>query len=130
MMVSCVAASSIFFLNFPGTPIHSECGSTTVPSGMTVPAAMIEPSPTFALLRMTLPIPIRQRSPMVQPCSVTEWPTVTYSPRGAQGRAVQRDPGAHGGVLARGASVLVAQAVQHRAILHVRVRADGDGEHV
>ena len=49
-------------------------------SGITVPAAMMLPSPMLALFRITEPMPIRQRSPMVHPCSVTEWPMVTHSP--------------------------------------------------
>src|SRR5215471_9227699 len=80
MIIFCVASSSIFFLNLPGTPIHSENGSTTLFSGTTVPAAMIDPSPIFALFRITEPMPIRQRSPIEQPCRVTECPTVTQSP--------------------------------------------------
>ena len=56
-------------------------GSMIVRSGIRVPAAIIDPAPIFAPFKMIDPMPIRQRSSMVHPCSVTECPTVTYSPR-------------------------------------------------
>ena len=97
-------------LNFPGTPIQSEYGSTTVSSGITVPAAMMQPSPILALFRITQPMPMRQRSPMVQPC--------------------KRDGVAHGDIVADDHAVLVAHAVEHAAILHAAVPADADGKDV
>ena len=54
--------------------------STTVFSGMSVPAAMMEPAPIQAPFKITDPIPIRQRSAIAQPWSVTECPTVTREP--------------------------------------------------
>ncbi len=36
--------------------------------------------PITARLRITEPMPIRLLSPMVQPCSITRWPTVTPWP--------------------------------------------------
>src|SRR5579864_5920568 len=73
--------SSSLRRNFPGDPIHKHRGSTIVFSGISVPAAMIEPAPITAPFRMIDPIPMRQWSSIVHPCKVTEWPTVTYSPR-------------------------------------------------
>ena len=50
-----------------------------MPSGTSVPAATMHSSPRRASFRIVAPIPIRQYEPIRQPCSVTEWPTVTWS---------------------------------------------------
>ena len=56
-------------------------GGTTIPSGTRAPAATIDSSPTTAPFRTIAPMPTRQSGSMVQPCRVTEWPTVTSSAR-------------------------------------------------
>jgi hypothetical protein len=53
---------------------------------------------------------MRQRSSTTQPCSVTEWPTVTQSPT-ITGHLVQH-------------------SVQHAAILNIAVRANADEVHI
>ena len=45
-----------------------------------LPAATIESAPMCAPFSSIAPMPIRQRSSMVQPCSTAECPTVTSSP--------------------------------------------------
>ena len=50
-----------------------------MPSGTSAPAATIDSSPTTAPFRTIAPMPIRQSRSIVQPCRVTECPTVTSS---------------------------------------------------
>ncbi len=66
---------------FPGEPITKLPAGITVRSVISVPAATMLPAPIVTPFKMTAPMPIKQRDSMVQPCSVTEWPMVTSSPR-------------------------------------------------
>ncbi len=95
-----------FAAELAGEPIHNDPGSTTVFSGISVPAAMIDPAPIFAPFRMIEPMPIRQRS--------------------STDASVQRDRVAHGDVLADINAPLLLHAVKHTVVLNVRVGADAN----
>ena len=64
----------------PGTPATRLRGGMIVPSGITAPAATIDPLPIRAPFRMTAPIPTSTSSSRTQPCTVALWPIVTRSP--------------------------------------------------
>jgi hypothetical protein len=63
-----------------GEPMMRELSGNSLPSVTTLPAPTIELRPIFALFKTTAWMPISELSPMVQPCSITWWPTVTLSP--------------------------------------------------
>ncbi len=62
----------------PGEPSTSEPSGMALPSVTMAPAPMRQFFPTTARLRMMAPMPISEFSPMVQPCSITRWPTLTF----------------------------------------------------
>ncbi len=57
-------------LTLPGLPMTSDFGGTLCPSTSSVPAATIDPLPTVTPFRRIAPIPIRQRSSIVQPWTI------------------------------------------------------------
>ena len=79
------------------------------PSGNSLPSVTSEPAPTrqlrpiFAPFSTTAWMPISEPSPIVQPCSMTWWPMVTFAP------------------IVSGKPVV---GVQHAAVLHVGAAAD------
>ena len=78
MSATSACVSSRFTL--PGLPITSERGGTFCPSTSSVPAATIDPVPTWAPFSRIAPMPIRHWSSIVQPWITAAWPIVTLSP--------------------------------------------------
>ena len=99
-----------FAAELGGNPSPQGSGGTTVPSGTTAPAAMIDPVPMRALFRIRAPMPI----------------TTSSSDDAAVHRGVvaDRHPVAHHH------RIPVSLAVQHGAILHIGVGAHTDRIHV
>src|SRR5688572_9781298 len=64
----------------PGLPITSDFGGTFMFSASSVPAATIEPVPTWTPLRRIAPMPIRHWFSIVQPWTMAPCPIVTLSP--------------------------------------------------
>ena len=58
----------------------SERGGTCMPSTTSEPAATIDSEPITAPFSRIAPMPIRQRSSIVQPCTTAACPIVTSSP--------------------------------------------------
>ena len=56
-----------------GVPMTMELGGTMVLSATKLCPATIEFSPITTPSMMVAPMPIRQLSPMLQPCSTTRW---------------------------------------------------------
>ena len=67
-------------LTFAGLPITRDRGGTWKFSGSRLPAATIDSAPTLTPFSRIAPIPIRQRSSMVQPWTIAACPMVTSSP--------------------------------------------------
>ncbi len=83
----------------------SERSANILRSVISAPAPTKQYLPTTAWLRIVAPMPISEKSPTVQPCTVAPWPIVTLVADRARRVGVDVD---HGGVL------------------HVRVVADAD----
>ena len=65
---------------FPGEPTTKELSGITLFSVTSALAPMIQFFPIFAPFKMTAPIPIKELSSMVHPCSITKCPMVTSLP--------------------------------------------------
>ena len=72
----------------------TELSGISLPSVIRALAPIRQLRPIFAPLRITEPMPTSVLSPMVQPCSITMWPTVTLAPivRGEPTSVCSTDP--------------------------------------
>jgi hypothetical protein len=66
--------------DLPGEPMTMDPSGISLPSVMSALAPIMQLRPMRARFSTTALIPIRLLSPMVQPWSMTLWPTVTFSP--------------------------------------------------
>ena len=92
--------------NLPGEPIHNDPGSTTVFSGISVPAAMIEPGADLRAVQ-------NDRTHADQAAVFDD-------------ASVQGDRVAYRDVLADVNAPLLLHAVENAVVLYVRVGADAD----